>query len=224
MADASYPTVWDGYLESGRPARVIPLPSGGARTQRAPTYPDKGNGNVDTYDLTDPNYDPDAWYTGARGADGRQRNTSVRLPDHIGRSIDELVAKGAFPPVRTVSDFVRSAVVHELHRRIAEIRDPDFAIQISAHTALETALAMEAEEEAQKDTVSRYRQRLADNEDNPVRLRRWLDQVWGAMDGGNFTGPLYRQLEELSNKYGVGYLKPRLVEEIDIRDHRDPQV
>ena len=197
--------VWGGYLEGGERPRLAPVPntvSGGTRKVRKPRNHQRAwDGSIDTYDLDDPNYDPDAWYTATHGADKSSRAINLRLPEYLAEALDQLAARRCFPAMRTAQDFIRSAVVHELHRRLGEIRDPDFQVQASAHTDLAEINAIRAENEAMKAFVVNCRDELSEVDGSPTRLRKVLDLVWAAMESGLYDGTLYRQLEDLSKKY-----------------------
>lgn len=200
MADPMYPTIHDGYLEVGS---RMPRQQPRQLRPEARTHPHRGwGGNIDTYDLQDPEYDPDAWYVGPRGADGRQRTISVRVPEHLSRAMDEIVAKQVFPIVKTPSDFIRSAIVHELHRRIGEVRDPNFSVDLSAHTSLEQMLTLMAEFEAQQEFVERTHQQLERVKKDPRALSAALDVLFAAIDSGKYGGDLYEELVKLAQEYG----------------------
>lgn len=197
MADPTY----DSYALESRVPRQHDAPR--QLRPEARTHPHRGwGGNLDSYDLADPSYDPDAWYVGTRAADGRQRSISVRVPEHLSRAMDEIVAKSAFPMVKTPSDFIRSAIVHELHRRIGEVMDENFTVELSAHTSLEQMLSLMADWDARQEFVQRTREQLDRVKKDPRELAKALDVMWCAMDGGRYGGALYEDLVELAQEYG----------------------
>jgi hypothetical protein len=214
MADAEYPTIWDGYLESGRPRRVTPIHDAASARNRPQTYPPgpRDAADVDSYDLTNPDYDPTAWYTAVSGSDKMSDQISLRLPRYLTNVLDELCARRVFPAVKTRADFIRSSLVHELYRRVAEVRDSDFHIEVSAHTHLEMANALLAEHEAKAGFVKTMQEMFAAAVGDPYETRRALDLLWGGIDSGKYAGPILEQLEELGQKYGIGYHKPRIVD------------
>lgn len=199
--------VWGGYLESDRTSHLAPVPNPSnpaarrPRSTRPKAHQRSWNGDIDSYDLADPNYNPDAWYTATRGADKMSRTIQVRIPEYSAEAIDQIVARRCFPAVRTNQDFIRSAIIHELHRRLGEIRDPNFVIRPSAHTDLAEINALRAENEAMKSFVAYCRDELAEVDGSPTRVRRVLELVWAAMESGLYDGALYRQLEDISKKY-----------------------
>lgn len=212
--------IYGGYLESSErpPLSAVPSPGSArrpARTSKPKTYPRGWAGDIDTYELADPLYDPDGWYTAVKGADKQSRNQHVRLPEYLCEALDQIVAGRYFPAVKTSADFVRSALVHELHRRIGEIRDPAFNVQVSAHTDLATINAIRAENEAKREFVHYCKTELADIDGNPSMMRKVLERVWAALDGGQYDGKLHAELKALHQKYWVdrGFSgKPRPVE------------
>lgn len=198
--------IYGGYLEAdpdARPARLTPV-TGGATRRRSPKakpYPKSWNGDVDTYDLSDPLYDENGWYTAARGNDKASRSIHLRLPEYAAEALDQLTAAKYFPAVKTREDFIRSAIVHELHRRIGEVRDTDFTVEVSAHTDLATICALRSEFEAKKAFVLYCKEELGEVDGNPSMVRKILDQVWAAMDGGQYDGKLFAELQAMSKKY-----------------------
>lgn len=210
-----YPT-YGGYLESTRPPKVQQS-SNGTGNRRAPkaakqkTFPHSHDGDLDTYDLQDPTYDPDAWYCSVKGASKQARQIWVKFPDHIVEAVERLIYRRCFDEVHTPQDFVRSAVVHELYRRIGEIRDPEFIKANSAHTDLAELNVIRANHEAQRNFVTGAAEELAEAEGSPKMTREILDRIWAAMDSGEYDGRLYEELERLSQAYGHKW-RPRLVE------------
>jgi len=196
-----------------QPSHLAPLPTRRRKGPRKPPAYQKGwNGDLDSWDLEDPNYSDDAWYTASRGADKTSRQINLRIPEYLGASLDQLVARGTFPAVRTPQDFIRSALVHELHRRLGEITDDSFVVEMSAHTDLAEINAIRAENEAKRAFVHYCRDELAEIEGNPSMVRKVLERVYGAIEGGQYDGALLDELHALVKKHAP---KPRIVDLTD---------
>lgn len=71
------------------------------------------------------NYDPEAFYTEARDKNGGGEIVNARIPPQIHGSLAALVQSGKIPQYRTQSDFIRNAMVHQLHRDLERIQDQD---------------------------------------------------------------------------------------------------
>lgn len=70
-------------------------------------------------------YDPDAFYTEGRDKQGGGENIQARIPPQVHGSIAALIQSGKIPQYRTMSDFVRNAVVHQLHKDLERTDSPD---------------------------------------------------------------------------------------------------
>jgi hypothetical protein len=207
--------VFGGYLEADpdAPPRLTPVPSGGGRrrprTPKGAPQPKTWTADLDSWDLTDPSYDADAWYIASRGNDKQSASLHLRVPEYVAEAMAQIVAARVFPIVKTREDFIRSAIVHELYRRIGEIRDQNFRIEVSPHTDLAAINAIRAENEAKRAFVLYCKEELEAVDGNPSMVRRIVEQIHAAMDSGNYDGALFRQLEDLAAKYSV---KPKVVE------------
>jgi len=74
-----------------------------------------------TGDAYDPNnYNPDEFYTLEVGPETVRTRVSTRLA----RTINAIVQSGQFPHYQTSSDFVRNAVMHQIHRDSQRMTDP----------------------------------------------------------------------------------------------------
>jgi len=76
------------------------------------------NQTGDTYDPS--NYNPDEFYTLEVGGETMRTRVSPRLA----RTVTAIVQSGQFPHYQTSSDFVRNAVMHQIHRDTQRMTDP----------------------------------------------------------------------------------------------------
>lgn len=191
-----------GPEDQPRQQRLTPVRNTGKRrTRKPPTFQKGWDGNLDSFDLDDPLYAENAWYTAARGSDKTSANIHLRIPGYISEALDQVVAAKYFPEVRTNGDFIRSAIVHELHRRIGEVSDSGFHVEVTAHTDLATINALRAENEAARAFVLYCKEELETVAGNPTMTHKILEQVWAAIEGGRYDGALHVQLEDLARKY-----------------------
>jgi Arc/MetJ-type ribon-helix-helix transcriptional regulator len=69
------------------------------------------------------NYSPDAFYTEASDKKGRGTPVNARIPPQVSHNIAALVQSGKIPQYETMSDFIRNALVHQLHRDLERVND-----------------------------------------------------------------------------------------------------
>jgi hypothetical protein len=209
-----YPS-WDGYLESSRPR---PTPINGGKKPKKQTWPHKHDGDLDSYDLSDPTYDADAWYVATAGASKQSRSVHLKIPEPIAEVLEQFVQSNEFPQVRTSQDFIRSSIVHEIYRRISEIRDPNFVVPDTAFTEMHRIAQMMTEFETKKNFVITSREHLEEAEGCPREIARTIEMVNAAIETGRYEGPLLEELERLMERYGRH--SPRLVDVTDLNEFR----
>lgn len=146
------------------------------------------------------NYDPNAFYTEGTDKKGMGERITVRVPPRVVRGIAKIVQSGKIPPYETVSDFVRNAVVHQLHKDAERINDGDLRSLVSMITLLNDEIAMAREEEdyhrimsyieghysgylaqGKVDQAQQYiKERLSRIDDIPVRFQDDFEKRLGA--------------------------------------------
>lgn len=90
-------------------------------------------------------YDPDAFYT----ADGGGETIRARVSSDLMRSVTSLVIDPDFPHYHTQADVVRDALVHLLHRRLHQSKDPNLIHTVALYARRERIIRME--EDIQRD-------------------------------------------------------------------------
>ncbi len=81
-------------------------------------------------------YDPDAFYTEASDKKGRGEPVQARVPPQIQGGIAALVQSGNIPSYQTQSDFIRNALVHQLHRDAERVDSGELRRIVSMVTLL----------------------------------------------------------------------------------------
>ena len=92
-------------------------------------------------------YDPDAFYTEASDKKGRGEPVQARVPPQIAGGIAALVQSGKIPQYQTMSDFVRNAIVHQLHKDAERTRDEGLRRVVTMVTLLNREIAMQREDD-----------------------------------------------------------------------------
>lgn len=92
-------------------------------------------------------YDPNAFYTEATDKKGGGERLTVRVPPRVARDIARIVQSGKIPPYQTTSDFVRNAIVHQLHKDAERISDDDLKNVVNQIVLLNDEIRMTREEE-----------------------------------------------------------------------------
>lgn len=146
------------------------------------------------------NYDPNAFYTEGTDKKGMGERITVRVPPRVVRGIAKIVQSGKIPPYETVSDFVRNAIVHQLHKDAERVSDGDLRSLVSMITLLNDEISMAREEEdyhsimnyieghysgylaqGKVDQAHRYiKERLARIDDIPARFQDDFEKRLGA--------------------------------------------
>lgn len=90
-------------------------------------------------------YNPDAFYT----ADGGGETIRARVSSDLMRSVTSLILDPDFPHYHTQADVVRDALVHLIHRRLHQSKDPALLHTVTLYTRRERILRME--EDIQRD-------------------------------------------------------------------------
>lgn len=93
------------------------------------------------------NYDPNAFYTEGSDKKGQGERITIRIPPRVARGISKIVQSGKIPPYETLSDFVRNAIVHQLHKDSERINDGELRGLVNMITLLNAEISMAREEE-----------------------------------------------------------------------------
>ena len=104
-------------------------------------------------------YDPDAFYTEGRDKQGGGENVQARVPPQIHGSIAALIQSGKIPQYRTMSDFVRNALVHQLHKDLERMDTPDQLRMLQLVIVMNNEIAAERETETYNDLVAMIERR-----------------------------------------------------------------
>lgn len=100
------------------------------------------------------NYNPDAFYTEATDKKGQGERVTIRIPPRVARGIAKIVQSGKIPAYETLSDFVRNAVVHQLHKDAKRIADGDLSQLVNMIALLNEEITMAREEEDYQQIVA----------------------------------------------------------------------
>lgn len=92
-------------------------------------------------------YNPDKYYTEASDKSGRGDPINARIPPQIGSSIAALVQSGVVSEYRTLSDFVRDAVVHRLHTIGEKIQSGEIQRRVNMVAMLNEEIQTQREKE-----------------------------------------------------------------------------
>jgi Arc/MetJ-type ribon-helix-helix transcriptional regulator len=92
-------------------------------------------------------YNPDAFYTEGTDKKGQGDRITIRIPPRVGRGIAKLVQSGKIPPYETLSDFVRNAIVHQLHKDAERIADNNLRGLVNMVALLNEEITLAREEE-----------------------------------------------------------------------------
>lgn len=128
-------------------------------------------------------YDPDAFYTEASDKKGRGEPIQARVPPQIAGGIAALVQSGKIPQYQTMSDFVRNAVVHQLHKDAERAKDEALRRQVTMVTLLNREITLQREDDAYRDLMSAIDRRHTDilsqgkTEDAKIYLKNRLSEI-----------------------------------------------
>lgn len=100
------------------------------------------------------NYDPDAFYIEARDKNGGGEIINARIPPQIHGSIAALVQSGKIPQYRTQSDFIRNAIVHQLHKDLERTEDAEQMRKLSMILLMNQEISASREAEDYRSLMS----------------------------------------------------------------------
>jgi Arc/MetJ-type ribon-helix-helix transcriptional regulator len=92
-------------------------------------------------------YNPDAFYTEGTDKKGQGERITIRIPPRVARGISKIVQSGKIPPYETLSDFVRNAIVHQLHKDADRINDGSLKHLVNMVALLNEEITLSREEE-----------------------------------------------------------------------------
>ncbi len=107
-------------------------------------------------------YDPDAYYTEASDKKGRGEPIQARVPPQIAGAIAALVQSGKIPPYQTQSDFVRNALVHQLHKDSERTQDESLRRVVTMVTLLNNEIRATREKDDYNQLMDMISQRHSD--------------------------------------------------------------
>lgn len=92
-------------------------------------------------------YNPDAFYTEATDKKGQGERISIRIPPRVVRGIAKIIQSGKIPPYETLSDFVRNAIVHQLHKDSERMNDGELKRLVNMVALLNEEITLAREED-----------------------------------------------------------------------------
>ena len=104
-------------------------------------------------------YDPDAFYTEGRDKQGGGENIQSRVPPQVHGTVAALIQSGKIPQYRTMSDFVRNAIVHQLHKDLDRLDSPDQQRRLQLVILMNNEIAAQRETDNYNDLISMIEQR-----------------------------------------------------------------
>lgn len=107
-------------------------------------------------------YDPNAFYTEASDKKGRGEPINARIPPQIHHGIAALVQSGKIPQYETQSDFVRNALVHQLHRDAERTNSGELRRVVSMVTLLNREIQAQREHDDYMQLMSLIEDRHMD--------------------------------------------------------------
>jgi Arc/MetJ-type ribon-helix-helix transcriptional regulator len=99
-------------------------------------------------------YSPEAFYTEGTDKKGQGERITIRVPPRVARGIAKIVQSGKIPPYETLSDFVRNALVHQLHKDAERISDGELRNLVNMVALLNEEITMHREEEDYYQIIS----------------------------------------------------------------------
>lgn len=107
-------------------------------------------------------YDPEAFYTEASDKKGRGEPINARIPPQIHHGIAALVQSGKIPQYETQSDFVRNALVHQLHKDAERSNSPEIRRMVNMVTLLNREIQAQREQDDFNQLMSMIDDRYTD--------------------------------------------------------------
>lgn len=108
------------------------------------------------------NYDPEAFYTEASDKKGRGEPIQARIPPQVSGAIAALVQSGKIPQYQTQSDFVRNALVHQLHKDSERTKDEALRKIVTMVTLLNNAIRAARERDDYKTLMDLIQERYTE--------------------------------------------------------------
>ncbi len=92
-------------------------------------------------------YNPLAHYTQASDKKGHSAKFTTKIPVNVAGEMSAAVQSGKIPEYKTIQDFMRDAIIHQLHRIQPILDDPELERKITMWTISNEALRARQERE-----------------------------------------------------------------------------